>query len=286
MVTKVGREAARLRPREERGAGRRHERPVDVADDAAGADAAGNDSGTFQYMAPEQIEGLEADARTDIFAFGALLFEMLTGRTAFAGKTRACVARSDPEGRPAARVVHWCAGHVGGHRSRHQHLSRERSGRSLSVGARSSPRSRLGGLARGRRARPRCGLTPGQRGRRVDPGCWLLSRRQDSPSHRSWRSSIVLRDGTRSPVGRVRDSRSRQHVFAGVPGGGTGAATQLAVSPDGQHVAFVTRKDRPFSCGCDPSAASQPGCCQARKAPRFRSGRRTAARSGSSRTAS
>ena len=40
-------------------------------------------------MAPEQIEGLEADARTDIFAFGALLFEMLTGRKAFEGKTRA-----------------------------------------------------------------------------------------------------------------------------------------------------------------------------------------------------
>jgi eukaryotic-like serine/threonine-protein kinase len=38
-------------------------------------------------MAPEQIEGLEADARTDIFAFGALLFEMLKGRTAFEGKT-------------------------------------------------------------------------------------------------------------------------------------------------------------------------------------------------------
>ena len=45
--------------------------------------------GTFQYMAPEQIEGLDADARTDLFAFGALLFEMLTGRPAFAGKTRA-----------------------------------------------------------------------------------------------------------------------------------------------------------------------------------------------------
>ena len=51
--------------------------------------AQGTILGTFQYMAPEQIEGLEADARTDIFAFGALLFEMMTGRTAFVGKTRA-----------------------------------------------------------------------------------------------------------------------------------------------------------------------------------------------------
>ena len=41
--------------------------------------------GTLQYMAPEQIEGRPADARTDIFAFGALLFEMLSGRRAFGG---------------------------------------------------------------------------------------------------------------------------------------------------------------------------------------------------------
>ena len=55
----------------------------------AGVTVQGAILGTFQYMAPEQIEGIEADVRTDIFALGLVLFEMLTGRTAFEGKTRA-----------------------------------------------------------------------------------------------------------------------------------------------------------------------------------------------------
>jgi Tol biopolymer transport system component len=51
--------------------------------------AQGTIMGTFQYMAPEQLEGSEADARSDIFAFGAVMYEMLTGRRAFQGKSKA-----------------------------------------------------------------------------------------------------------------------------------------------------------------------------------------------------
>jgi serine/threonine protein kinase/Tol biopolymer transport system component len=47
--------------------------------------------GTFPYMAPEQLAGREADARSDIFAFGAMLYEMATGRRAFEGETAATV---------------------------------------------------------------------------------------------------------------------------------------------------------------------------------------------------
>ncbi len=51
--------------------------------------AQGSILGTFQYLAPEQIEGAEVDARSDIWAFGCVLFEMLTGKRAFEGKSHA-----------------------------------------------------------------------------------------------------------------------------------------------------------------------------------------------------
>ena len=62
---------------------------------------AGSVVGTVQYMSPEQIEGKDADARSDIFAFGAVLYEMATGKRAFEGKNQISVASAilekDPE---------------------------------------------------------------------------------------------------------------------------------------------------------------------------------------------
>ena len=79
---------------------RRHAtREVSIADarqksdsDRADGDAAqvtrhGTVLGTIRYMAPEQITGDEVDARSDVFSFGAVAFEMLTGRPAFEGDT-------------------------------------------------------------------------------------------------------------------------------------------------------------------------------------------------------
>jgi serine/threonine protein kinase len=57
--------------------------------------------GTFQYLAPEVLQGAEADARSDLFSFGCVLYEMVTGRRAFEGKSQlsvfTAILEKDPE---------------------------------------------------------------------------------------------------------------------------------------------------------------------------------------------
>jgi len=63
--------------------------------------AEGTIVGTFQYMAPEQLEGIDADVRTDIFALGSLLYEMASGKRAFEGKTRTSLIAAIVSANPA-----------------------------------------------------------------------------------------------------------------------------------------------------------------------------------------
>jgi serine/threonine-protein kinase len=67
---------------------------------AAASTAHGEILGTLHYMAPEQLEGKDVDARTDIFAFGAVVHEMLTGKKAFEGQSQASVIAAILEREP------------------------------------------------------------------------------------------------------------------------------------------------------------------------------------------
>jgi len=72
--------------------------PDDVT--GAGLTVKGQISGTLQYMSPEQLQGKAADARSDIFAFGCVLYEMLSGKKAFSGSTAASVIAAIMEREP------------------------------------------------------------------------------------------------------------------------------------------------------------------------------------------
>jgi tRNA A-37 threonylcarbamoyl transferase component Bud32/WD40 repeat protein len=85
---------------------------ADAAGEAAATAAATHPGlvvGTLPYMAPEQVEGRSVDARTDIFALGGILYEMTTGRRAFAGESPASLIASilehDPQPLSAAQAV-------------------------------------------------------------------------------------------------------------------------------------------------------------------------------------
>ena len=79
--------------------------PVDGNTVSMGLTSPGTILGTFQYMAPEQLEAKDADARTDLFAFGAVLYEMLTARKAFEGKSQASLMSAIMSADPPAMAT-------------------------------------------------------------------------------------------------------------------------------------------------------------------------------------
>ena len=92
--------------------------PLQDSDATLGAGLTGKGEilGTLHYMSPEQLQGKEADARSDLFSFGCVLYEMLTGKRAFEGQSAASVIAAILEREPARldlsppldRVVRTC----------------------------------------------------------------------------------------------------------------------------------------------------------------------------------
>ena len=205
--------------------------------------------GTFQYMAPEQIEGLEADARTDVFAFGALLFEMLTGRPAFEGKTRAsllgAILKDEPPPvshvRPLApaaldRIISTCLAkdpddRYQSARDLRRDLQWVVSGSSVAADVRTA--------------------TAPSRSNRV---AWVVA----AASVIALLATVILAFGRAGDVtpaaGPVQFTivPPDKTSFGGPIAGGTGNATQVAVSPDGRNVVFVAGAEGAFQIWLRP----------------------------------
>ena len=193
--------------------------------------------GTFQYMAPEQIEGLEADARTDIFAFGALLFEMLTGRPVFEDKTRAsllgAILKDQPPRistlQPAApkaldRIVNTCLAKDPDERYQSaRDLLRDLKWVASSDAGEGAPAMTVAVQPRSNRIA--WSIAGAALVAAVAAALWAVQERgRPAPAAAAAQFTIAPPENT---------------SFGGPGGGGTGNATQLAISPDGRHIVFV-----------------------------------------------
>jgi Tol biopolymer transport system component len=190
--------------------------------------AEGSLLGTLQYMAPEQLEGREADARSDLFAFGALLYEMVSGRRAFQGATPASVIAAILKEEPlplgevqplAPPALEWLVRRC---------LAKDPEDRWQSAADLAADLGRVAGAAASDTG-PRAATAPRARAARWSSP-WL-----------AWCLAAAL--GIASAVAatllwRERAAAGPAHV-ALAPPRGVGAISWVEVAPDGRSVAFV-----------------------------------------------
>jgi Tol biopolymer transport system component len=190
--------------------------------------------GTLQYMSPEQLQGKEADARSDLFSFGCVLYEMLTGKQAFAGQSAASLNAAILEREPAPlsvappleRVVNRCLAKDPDQRFQNA-LDLKLAlawGMEQPIAAKADRRTWMAAAA--------AGLLLGA------AGAWQLSRRNPPADNNVIRFQIQPPEGGR-------------FVPPGAFGGG------LAVSPDGRTIAFVANVDGRLSIWVQALDATQ-----------------------------
>jgi len=193
--------------------------------------------GTLAYMAPEQLEGKEADARTDVFAFGCVLYEMLTGRRAFAGSNMASIISAIMSGTPTPASALQPVTPYALDRLIGSCLAKDRSER----------RESMHDLAEDLRS-----IAASDSGRRVEPSVSLPQRASKWAGSRQRLTALLLWSGVaaaallvvaatalRWPGRRTPDFL----LLNAVPTQLTTAAglqSEPAVSPDGSLVAFVS----------------------------------------------
>jgi serine/threonine protein kinase/Tol biopolymer transport system component len=243
--------------------------------------------GTVGYMAPEQVRGLATDARTDLFAFGAVLYETLTGGRAFdresAAETMTAIVKDDPPAIPAAldvppaldRIVRRCLEKRPDDRFRSasdlafqlETLSAPTTGRSEPVGAHDAPR------------RPRFSVFPAAAlfGAGLVVGWLVLARivptHSSAPPPAPTRISTITFSGSdllpaASPDGRtiaftsMRDGVSRiwlRQLQTGEEAALTTGVDRVArFSPDGASILFARRDDQDSALYRIPVLGGQP----------------------------
>jgi Tol biopolymer transport system component len=247
--------------------------------------AQGSIVGTFQYMAPEQLEGQEADARSDLFALGAMLHEMATGKRAFEAKSQASliaailerepppVSSVNPMTPPAFdRLVRGCLTKDPEQRIQTAHDVKLQLQWILEGGSQAGVPAPV---AAHRRSRERLawGLASLAMVAAVIAGAVLLLRRPPEP--RVLRFEIEAPPGVRnlqwpriSPDGRTlafvaTDTSGKRQVWVrpldalqAFPLAGTDAVTRMFWSPDSRFLGFISDgKARKIAVGGGPAIA-------------------------------
>jgi Tol biopolymer transport system component/tRNA A-37 threonylcarbamoyl transferase component Bud32 len=206
--------------------------------------AEGTIVGTFQYMAPEQLEGSEADARSDLWALGCVLYEMATGKRAFEGKSQASLISSIMGSQPASitqlapmsppgldRLVQACLAKDPADRLQSAHDIRMQLAWLAEGGSQAGVPAPV---AARRRSRERLAWMLAAAALIVAVALAWITLRPGGPegsfqaSSSEWRTSLALPDGVGIPTLGYNGSASR---------------ATLALSPRGDRVAFVGLKD-------------------------------------------